>query len=61
MRKASDFTSMTPSGSAHSGVAEILHDLRALYGEALFARKGIAISSCAPRPTCPLPRFRLTP
>ncbi len=42
VRKASDFTSMTPSGPAHSGVAEILHDLRALYGEALFARKGIA-------------------
>lgn len=41
VRKASDFTSMTPSGPAHSGVAEILHDLRALYGEALFARKGI--------------------
>jgi signal transduction histidine kinase len=28
-------------GPAHSGVAEILHDLRALYGEALFARRGI--------------------
>lgn len=41
VRKASDFTSITPSGPAHSGVAEILHDLRALYGEALFARKGI--------------------
>lgn len=32
---------ITPSGPAHSGVAEILHDLRALYGEALFGRKGI--------------------
>ena len=41
VRKASDFTSITPSGPAHSGVAEILHDLRALYGEALFGRKGI--------------------
>jgi hypothetical protein len=30
-----------PAGPAHSGVAEILHDLRALYGEALFARRGI--------------------
>ena len=30
-----------PPAPAHSGVAEILHDLRALYGEALFARKGI--------------------
>ncbi len=42
VRKASDFTSITPSGPAHSGVAEILHDLRALYGEALFSRKGIS-------------------
>jgi signal transduction histidine kinase len=41
IRKTSDFTGMVPAGPAHSGVAEILHDLRALYGEALFARRGI--------------------
>lgn len=41
IRKTSDFTGILPTGPAHSGVAEILHDLRALYGEALFARRGI--------------------
>lgn len=41
IRKTSDFTGTLPTGPAHSGVAEILHDLRALYGEALFARRGI--------------------
>jgi signal transduction histidine kinase/HD-like signal output (HDOD) protein len=41
IRKASDFSCITPPGPAHSGVGEILHDLRALYGEALFARRGI--------------------
>ena len=41
IRKTSDFTGTLPAGPAHSGVAEILHDLRALYGEALFARRGI--------------------
>lgn len=41
IRKTSDFSGMVQAGPAHSGVAEILHDLRALYGEALFARRGI--------------------
>lgn len=41
IRRTSDFSGILPSGPAHSGVAEILHDLRALYEEALFARRGI--------------------
>ena len=41
VRKATDLSAIPPPEPAHSGVAEILHDLRALYGEALFARKGV--------------------
>ena len=48
VRRTSDFSSITPSGPAHSGVAEILHDLRALYGEALFSRRGIRFELRAP-------------
>ena len=48
VRRTSDFSSITPSGPSHSGVAEILHDLRALYGEALFSRRGIHFELRAP-------------
>ena len=48
VRRTSDFSSITPSGPSQSGVAEILHDLRALYGEALFSRRGIHFELRAP-------------
>ncbi len=58
IRKASDFSGITPTGPAHSGVSEILHDLRALYGEALFARRGIQFEL---RTSPSLPPAAITP
>lgn len=41
IRQASNFNGVTRSGPSSSSVAEILRDLCALYGEALFTRQGI--------------------
>ena len=58
VRRAPDFREPAADGPAQSGVTEILHDLRALYGDALFARRGIQFEV---RTTPDLPSAAIAP